>query len=65
MVRLIAESINSCFTMIALVFMPIIFWRAISFCEKTWKVDLHIAKDFIVICDLLIIIGFVGHGLGL
>jgi hypothetical protein len=65
MVSLIAESINSCLTMIALVFMPIVFWRAISFCEKTWNVDLHVAKVFVGICDLLIIVGFVGHGCGL
>lgn len=65
MVSLIADSINSCLTLIALVLMLTLSWWVVSFCEKTLRVDPHAVKVFVGVSDLLIIVIFVRHGLGL
>ena len=65
MVSLIADSINSCLALMALFLMLVVSWWVISFCEKTLKVDPYAVKVFAALSDILIIVHFVGHGLGL
>jgi len=68
MVSLIAHFIIFCLTMVALVLMLAISWRAVSFCEMTLKVDPLAVKVLVGASDLLIICHFVrylGHGLSL
>lgn len=65
MVNLIAHFVIFCLTMTALVLMLVVSCCVISFCEKTLNVDPLAVKAFVGASDLLIIVYFVGHGLGL
>jgi hypothetical protein len=68
MISLVAHLIIFCLTMVALVFMLVISWWGVSFCEKTLKVDSLAVRVLVCASDLLIISHFalyLGHGLGL